>query len=178
MKTRLLSIVLLLSATLFAMSCSKDKGGEGEVINYNIGWGAFVYHPDDDTGTCGYGIALAAEAPASGLLDDEETAFTFDIPSELMGQTIDLSDIDLDYEDSSSWEWYLTIKYSGNYYATGEPLETPDGITGGSMKVSRQDATDNFTIDITMTLSNGKTVKIHYSGTLTETDDYDLLYID
>ena len=29
-----------------------------------------------------------------------------------------------------------------------------------------------------MTLSNGKTVKIHYSGTLTETDDDYLLRID
>jgi hypothetical protein len=171
---KLITLALMCAFALGAAtlgSCSKDD--KDPIFQWGgtkvTGIAYAAYQDPEYYSQGGYTFALYQRMPGGEAdLWDEPGSLMVQIPTELMGERINLVDGEYDF----GWVPYGQIDLGGNYAEwwinnSGEPSDALSG-TGNWLKVT-QNSDNNFTIEIHATV-DGKLLKCYYKGTFTLDD--------
>lgn len=186
MRSKLFCLAVLITAALVSVSCSSDDKKNPPLLSYfqinnankyALKWAAaYNLNPAANEG---YDIALSVGRPFNDgrpqYIGNQTDVFTFRVPMEYMGRTIQL--VPTGSGNPDGWKWRAEIKCNDEYYATGEDYAPEEAtIRGGTLKVTRSGMQNQFTIVFLINLPNGNVVSGTHEGKLVQSDNVYFLH--
>ena len=111
------------------------------------------------------GFSFFLDAPETP--DSRMAHFFIDIPTQLMGYTIDLS---WPYPNPYGWSWYIEFWDGGKEGFWYDPLRPKDELPAGTMRVDRTDTANVFRITVEGILG-GRPFSLYYNGVIPHIED-------